>query len=133
MFISTSTENDFVPQTERRKSLRKSLRLSVNLSNSGSAFEDKLLIFIRGKQQRNISLGVYPKQGLLLQVLREEFSDNRLSYFYDPVERKELDYNGLWETTTKTILVLEDGDDVNAHVYAFQKGDSTFGIHHTNQ
>ena len=130
MFISGSQDSTdmYVPQTERRKSLRKSLRLG----NSGLNLEDKIITFTRGKAERNISLGVYPKQGLLLQVLREEFGNTKLSYFYDPVERKEIDYNGLWETQQKVILVLEDGDDINAMVYSYQKGDSTFGIANIN-
>ena len=124
---SETTTNDFVPQTEKRKSLRQSLRKSLNLTSS-LTLEDKVVTFIRGKQVRHISLAIYPKQGILLQFLREEFGNQRLSYFLDPNTKKEVDYNGLWELISNVILVMEDGDDVNAVVYAYEKGDNTFSI-----
>ncbi len=123
MFKSLSNEKDFLPVTERRKSIRKSLNLSA------SVLENKFVVFIRGTERRNLNLAVYQKQGILLQFLREEFSDPRLSYFVDPKTRKEVDYNTLWDLDT--VLVLEDADNMNAMIYAYEKGDSTFCI--TNQ
>ena len=81
---------------------------------------DKTVTFIRGAERRLISLGTYPKLGLLLQVLREEFKDERLSYFLNPETRKELDYNDLWELKDTLVLVLEDADNVNNAVKEFE-------------
>jgi len=98
-------------------------RLTVNASSEEA---NKIVTFVRGDEKRQICLNIYPKLGLLLRVLREEFKDERLSYFLNPKTRKELDYNDLWELeeAEPTILVMEDGDNVNAIVYEFEKGDS---------
>ena len=111
-----SQTNDFVPQFERKTTLRNSLKLG-----RGIIVEEKLISFFRGNEQIQLNLAKYPKQGLLLQALREEFQDESLSYFYDPTNKKEIDYNGLWDYKHGKILVMGDSDDVNYVLKCFER------------
>ncbi|KAF0975961.1 hypothetical protein FDP41_005288 [Naegleria fowleri] len=113
-FDSSVAASDFQLPRERPSSTRSSwgLRSSTNL-------KEKTVKFVRGEVFRHLNLSIYTKTGLLLQVLREEFEDERLSYLLDPLTKKEVSYEELFKL--EAVLVLEDADDADYMVHCYLK------------
>ncbi|KAG2386471.1 hypothetical protein C9374_002215 [Naegleria lovaniensis] len=117
MFKSLEFSNqtsDFQLPRERPSSTRSSWGF-----RSSSNLKEKTVKFVRRDDYRHLNLSIYPKTGLLLRVLREEFEDDRLSYFLDPVTKKEVSYEDL--SKLEVVLVLEDADVVEYMVHCYNK------------
>ncbi|KAF0985057.1 hypothetical protein FDP41_000096 [Naegleria fowleri] len=114
--LEFSGNNDFQLPKERPQS-----RSSWGLRSSTS-LRDKTVKFMRRDDYRILNLGIYRKTAQLLKVLREEFENERLTYFLNPETKKEVCYEELFNLDV--VLVLEDADVVEYMIHYYKKSTS---------
>lgn len=81
----------------------------------------RVITFIRGSEFRNVNISQFPKRGLLLQHLRQLFSDSQLSFFVEPSSGEEVENFKDLKKSVTTVLVLDDSEDVEYVLYRYQK------------